>query len=58
MLEILLGVFQRNWTLYILANIMIGNELADMSSITAAPSDKINPGIFRKSAFDTKQKLN
>jgi len=37
---------------------MIGNELADMSSITAAPSDKINPGIFRKSAFDTKQKLN
>jgi len=37
---------------------MIGNELADMSLITAAPSDKINPSIFRMTAFDTKQKLN
>jgi len=58
MLEILLGVFQKNWTRYILANIMIGNELADMSSITTAPSDKINPGIFRMTAFDTKRTLN
>jgi len=35
-MRVVLGLFQRNWTIYFLDNIMIGKELVGMDSILSA----------------------